>query len=142
MNPDGPTVRTTLDAELRTHGKVSSADLLDGMTTLLVGILRRSVPPSKELEPVWQDQCIGWMVTARTRVPRPEETADLPPNKGMLRSLFQQAGEPVPANEVLTMLADTASFAIRRRTEPTPGYLIVGLNQVGEAFREGRNPPW
>jgi hypothetical protein len=142
MNPDGPTIRAQLDAELRANGKIVSPDLLDGMTTLLVGILRRSIPPSPELEPVWQDQCIGWMVTGMTRVPHPQETADLPGNKGMLRSLFQQAGEPVPSDEVVTMLADIASFAIYRQMEPTPGFVVGAVNLIGECFRDGRHPPW
>lgn len=142
MNPNGPAVRAKIEAELEARGRVLSPELLDAATTLIVGFLRRSIPPTKELEPEWQDQAIAWLVVGLTRVPTPSEQVGLPQDEAMLKSLFQQAGEAVPSDAVRAMLADIASYAIHRETEPTPGYGVVALNLIAESFRDGRNPPW
>lgn len=153
MEPNGHEVRARIEAELVARGWEIPEDqleetpdlrdlLLDGMTTLVVGILRRSIPPAGNLAAVWQDQVIAWLGTGVTEVVWPDQGMHRPAHIKMLAKLFKDAGlAPVPP-PVLGQLADIAAYATYRQMTPSHGFLVVGLDAIGQAFLAGCTPPW
>lgn len=139
MEPDREDVRRDLRAELEREGRAPAAALFEGYVTLVMGMLRRAAG-HPGMDGTWRSQAVAWLVQCAVRIPHPDETKRLPVHGPAIRSLFRQAHEPVPDDEIIDLLADVAAYAAHRRLAPLPCYLVFADREVAEAYRSGTAP--
>jgi hypothetical protein len=139
MSPNRDEVRAAFVAELQAQGQSVPAELAESYVTLLMGMLRRAIPPAPALGPIWQDQAVAWVVRGIRGPLPPQVEMEALERWRFIGSLFQQAGDPVPPEATLKMLARMAAWAVDDRTTGIPAEYVIGEQAIAETYRDGND---